>query len=676
MSTKIIIGLTLVSLAIPVRATIISDTNRVINWDPGVRGGIPYRTSVYSNLTAGASLALINKVLSDAASNQVVVLGAGGYNINGHIIIPSYKTLRGAGASTILTNATIDFGADSDGGLNPSVSTSITGGNTKGSQSITVSSASGITVGKLLTITQTNPSWVSPYADDGAWCEWCDGDLVNQNMAQTVEVTNVSGNTLGFYPPLYWPWTNSPKAYAFTATGKYAGCEDLRVYGVAAGRQVNFRMGGNYSSWMTNCESDFCAYGADHVRIYNSLFCEVRHCYIHDAFDHGPGTSDKDLVIAHRSSACLVTDNIFYRCHVSVMLEWGASGNVVSYNYSTNTYHNDVGWCINDFDINHGAHPSFNLFEGNVGIQMRADSQWGSSSHGTIARNWFAADNFYTPPFNSRTNNSPGQAWEEGGNNMGISIDYLQLWYNVVGNMAGSYRWTNALSGKATIRTNSPNGGSPTLYHYNFDQGATWRNDQPYVTAIHHGNYSLLSNSQQFDPSISDTNIPNSYYLAGKPGWFLACPWPPIRPDAPATLSATNIPAGYRFYYTNDPPAANPDITPPVITNVYVTNVTSQSADIKWDTDEPSNSFILWVSPNQFLLNSLMSGSMVTNHTLTATNSGSTWVYPGTLYNYFVASVDSSGNSSSTLDTPRTFTTAPPPQQGIAEAALGLGLSQ
>ncbi len=75
------------------------------------------------------------------------------------------------------------------------------------------------------------------------------------------------------------------------------------------------------------------------------------------------------------------------------MLEWGAAGNVISYNYTTGEFDSgatnlDIGGI--DF---HGAHPQFNLLEGNVVTEITEDSVWGTSSQTTAFRNWVVGTN-------------------------------------------------------------------------------------------------------------------------------------------------------------------------------------------------------------------------------------------------------------------------------------------
>ena len=47
-----------------------------------------------------------------------------------------------------------------------------------------------------------------------------------------------------------------------------------------------------------------------------------------------PGEHDSDIQIALKTSASLIENNIIERTHIAIMLEWGAAGNVISYNYT------------------------------------------------------------------------------------------------------------------------------------------------------------------------------------------------------------------------------------------------------------------------------------------------------------------------------------------------------
>jgi hypothetical protein len=101
------------------------------------------------------------------------------------------------------------------------------------------------------------------------------------------------------------------------------------------------------------------------------------------------------------------------------------------------------------------------------------------------------------------------------------------------------------------------------------------------------------------------------------------------------------------------------DTTPPVISNIQVTNIQNTSVTITWTTNELSNSQVEYgLNPCPCSLNTLKDPNMVTNHTRTLTA-----LLPNTTYHYRVKSWDAAGNLGVSSD--RTFTTAsggnPPP---------------
>jgi hypothetical protein len=77
------------------------------------------------------------------------------------------------------------------------------------------------------------------------------------------------------------------------------------------------------------------------------------------------------------------------------------------------------------------------------------------------------------------------------------------------------------------------------------------------TTIVRHGNYDHASPAGiKWDPTISDHNLSNSYYLASKPTYFKGLAWPAIDPLNTATAVNTSIPAGYRYVHRIDPPTA------------------------------------------------------------------------------------------------------------------------
>ncbi len=540
--------------------------SRLITWqgNVGIPGGVPPRLTIYQTLNAGATMAQIQSALNACTAGQTVKLGAGTFTITGTLVIPSNVTLRGSGRTSTILNLTgsgneaIRFGTTVNGEY-AGTATSITSGYTKGSTSIVVASAAGISVGTLLVIDQLNDAAL-PVSITGSYGDvtWASRGSGARAMGQTVEVTGVAGTTITFTPALYWTLSSglTPQAVPYTAGCDHGGVEDLQVYANNSGYLTNFYMGGSKYCWIKNVESNFA--DRDHVEVWTGSFrCEVRDSYFHDGYQHTSGTQDNSVFVAGKSSGCLIENNILERMHVGVMLNWGAAGNVIAYNYGLNTYDSTaVNVQMVDFDT-HGAHPMFNLYEGNVAGQIRFDVGWGSSSHNTVVRNWLLGDSFIEPPYDARGTLQTGHHANQG--MRAVTLDAKSSYDNIVGNVVGStYGADHDVRQvvRPTTRTYTTNLYLFSLGYAEVDDTGTdaLGSTLPYDTGLFHGNYDYVTAGQVWDGTIADHAIPNSYYLASKPAFFGNLTWPAIDPASPPA-DATVIPAGYRYINGQDPPA-------------------------------------------------------------------------------------------------------------------------
>jgi hypothetical protein len=94
------------------------------------------------------------------------------------------------------------------------------------------------------------------------------------------------------------------------------------------------------------------------------------------------------------------------------------------------------------------------------------------------------------------------------------------------------------------------------------------------------------------------------------------------------------------------------DTTPPFITSVTLSNVTTNSAVISWITNETASTQVKYGFTTAYSNTTSLNGSMVTSHTVNLTNLSS-----NTLYHYAVISKDAAGNTSTSGDA--TFSTPP-----------------
>lgn len=533
--------------------------SRVIDWSQsGIPGGVPNRTTVCASLGAGASRSAIQSALDACPANQVVKLAAGTYSIDGSLTIPSNVVLRGAGPKqTILSasgsgNAFIRLGA----GTTPAIanSSAVSGGATANSKSLTLASASGVTVGSYLMITQLNdPSYVTITTTNGS-CTWCDGGIGwngTRVQGQIVEVTSVSGNTVGVSPGLYMDYTRTPLATKFTMSAKNAGVEDLQVYMNNTGYTANFMLQGSAYSWVRNVESNYT--DGDHAQLHWGFRNEIRDSYFHDAFTHSPGSTDADIFVADKTSASLIENNTLRRLHESVMLNWGAAGNVIAYNYVDNNF-DSSGYNTLFGGLNvHGAHPMFNLWEGNMAPKLDADFFWGSSSHNTAFRNWFKGAATITQPLTGRGTEQASTTYWASQALAGVDLAHTVRYYNLVGNVIGSdwqkgKPWTPQTVAPASRSYYSSNNAYGYSFGYaNLSDGGDNAGDNalPYTTALIHGDYDYVRGVFRWDSTISNHTLQPSYYRTARPAWFGALAWPAFGPSPsnPATPLVGNIPA-------------------------------------------------------------------------------------------------------------------------------------
>lgn len=101
---------------------------------------------------------------------------------------------------------------------------------------------------------------------------------------------------------------------------------------------------------------------------------------------------------------------------------------------------------------------------------------------------------------------------------------------------------------------------------------------------------------------------------------------------------------------------AAPDNTPPVISDISVSDITPSSATINWLTDEPSTSQVDYGSDDQYGQNAY-DGGLTTSHSLVLTS-----LKPNSGYHYLISSADARNNIASSDD--NTFLTASEPQTG------------
>ena len=371
----------------------------------------------------------------------------------------------------------------------------VTAGFQQGSTQITVQSASSITAGDLIVISQKNPSYATLTGDDGL-LSWGgapgsdgSGNDTTRNEMQVDLVTGVSGNVLTLERPLYISFSNTPVINVMTSSNYtyQAGVENLTIQSSGSGAdEATINIDGTSECWLNGVRS-ILSNGTEnyaHIMVADTYALEVRKCYLQGGGVNGSGL-DYGVYLTNNTSECLVEDSIAYGLRHSWILAAGASGNVIGYNYSLYNWESDDGDPDDDLAC-HGGEPVMNLFESNYGDTVHFDTTWGGDAFNVVFRNTLLGY--------SHQDSSVQQT--------AIIVDSLSYKDNVVGNVV------------------------PGLT----DDSGTY----------------LLYNLVNGSISGSTAALPASLYYTSKPSWWTAAlAWPIIGPDLTPTVKV--IPAQARY---------------------------------------------------------------------------------------------------------------------------------
>ncbi|MCM0082098.1 glycoside hydrolase family 55 protein [Geomonas sp. Red32] len=524
----------LTAFATASHATYSLPTDRSYPWagNVGVVGDIPNRTTIYTTLSpsGGDDTSAIKSAISNCPSGQVILLKSGTFTISSPVVIKSGITLRGAGmGSTIVKGASGMGGAYLIGfsnGAGYGTSYSISAGMSKGSTTITTSSAHGWSVGDVIQIDQLNNASGNPVVTNvgnNGTCSWCGRASGTRSLGMLNRVAAVpSSTTATLEIQLSWNFSasQSPQATKINGTTSDAGIESLTVDNSASGSSsqtsdgCTIAMYGTNNCWLLRVE----AIGSYEtmVRVKQAYRNTVRGCKFHEGVPALPingtsyATSRAYGIWIGPGSGNLFENNQLYHLFMPHKLDGPTSANVFAYNYITQLYYTNTNWNLGVFEF-HGAHPSMNLFEGNYGDgRILADDVWGSSSHNTFFRNR-----------QTLTPNKTGAGWD-------MDLQKNAQYYNAIGNVMGSgveslYEANNmTLSGQLAIFRLGYTGDG--------DGDASGNDSQVAATLLLHGNWDSVNKTVMYNGS-NDTVLPPSLYLTGKPAWWGTMQWPAIGPD-------------------------------------------------------------------------------------------------------------------------------------------------
>jgi hypothetical protein len=460
----------------------IDPKNMTSDWaNAGVEGGIPCWSKEVALTTLKADGVSDNSALLATAINTykgtktILKIPAGTFLFTNRVNIPKEGgvVIKGEGPTKTILKFTVGnisgngcFNVNA-GNVISGTETSVIAGVTKGSKTITVSSATNIPVGSWVEIDMANPSVItSNTAWNVTWADRC--------LGQIFKVTAKSGNVLSLDREVHitYPDLSTTKLRAIKMT-EWFGLENFKLDVVCTSTDDKYNVMYKYAAncWMKFIHSEKTV--NRHVNTPGSSNLTITDCYFNGSWNNGNGGYGYGMVVDEHTTNCLIQDNIFNGLRHAMMCKLGANGNVYAYNYSANS--NWPNNSNNPPDINmHGHLPHMNLFEGNIACKIGADDVWGPSWDGTTY-------------FRNRQTSS----------NSDLELDGPNKNSNLVGNEL-------IVSGK-TIKIDPLNTG----------------------TLIHANN---ITGTITYASGLTKT-LPNSYYLTQKPIWWGTSKWPSIGPS-------------------------------------------------------------------------------------------------------------------------------------------------
>jgi len=191
-----------------------------------------------------------------------------------------------------------------------------------------------------------------------------------------------------------------------------------------------------------------------------------------------------------------------------------------------------------------------------------------------------------------------------------------------------------ALSANFTFRTNTaPDTTPPAISGVSASSvtssGATvnWTTNEASDTQVEYGTTTSYGSSSPLNTSLVTTHSMALSGLAASTTYNYR---------VKSRDAAGNLATSANFTFTTAAPA---DTTPPAISQVAASSVTSSAATITWTTNEASNTQVEYGTTTSYGNLSPLNTSLVTNHSIVVAG-----LAPSTTYNYRVRSRDAAGN--------------------------------
>ena len=230
--------------------------------------------------------------------------------------------------------------------------------------------------------------WVYLQCNDSSFMAstWAYGSL-----GQIMQIKSISGTTITFNSPFRFNYgLNLKPRIKKINPKKFVGFECLSIKREDATTSQTSNISFDYAvqCWINGIKSDSTNYA--HVELNRSANIEIVNSYFHHAFAYGGGGQGYGIAFQYSSNECKAENNIFQNLRHSILLQAGANGNVMGYNYSFNPFWSQFPLPSSSAGdlVLHGNYPFSKLFEGNINQNTVIDnSHLKNGPYNTFFRN-------------------------------------------------------------------------------------------------------------------------------------------------------------------------------------------------------------------------------------------------------------------------------------------------
>ncbi len=306
----------------------------------------------------------------------VVEIPPGQFLLTETLELPSFTLLRGAGRDTMLT---IDLGGRAQQGIVSEGQTSdrwtsLPDGGRIRSSLVDVADVGPFAPGTIVEFEQDNDA--ERMNTDPAW----DVDWGNGSVGELGRVVAVEGNRLRLESGLNSDYRPELGARVRAVRPvEQVGIESMTVERVDDGFDDTIVFRAAVDVWLDDVET--LRTNSAHIEFVETYRCSVTDSVIHGASDFGDGGRAYGLSLARHATDCLLLNNTLFDLRHAIIIQLGASGNVVAYNDARGSAGYEDRQPRADLSL-HGHWPQANLFEGNIFDRVVFADWWGPSGPG------------------------------------------------------------------------------------------------------------------------------------------------------------------------------------------------------------------------------------------------------------------------------------------------------